>query len=334
MTKPPSVNNTIEISHRTIIFAVSLLIGLWFLNEIRGIILQLFVALIITTALNPLVDKLNKIHLPRTLGILIVYALIILVISLAFASIIPPLADQTASLARGFPSILSDLGITALAGRSIVDQISALGSIPGNIVKVSLSIINNVFAVITVIVISFYMLLYRNHLDDYLHTMFGKVNEGEAKLFIDALEVRLGGWVRGQLILMSIIGILCYIGLTLLGIPYALPLAILAGILEIVPTIGPIISAIPALAVGLSISPITGLAIVALYFLIQTAENHLLVPKIMERSVGINPLIIIVLLAIGLKLGGIMGAFLSVPVFLAIQVVSLQFLAKRNKTSA
>jgi predicted PurR-regulated permease PerM len=121
-----------------------------------------------------------------------------------------------------------------------------------------------------------------------------------------------------------------YFGLRILGIEFALPLALLAGVLEIIPNIGPILSSIPAIVAGLAFSPLMGLAVAALYFLIQQLENTLIVPKVMEKTAGVNPLVTILSLAIGFKLGGIVGAILAVPVVLLIQVVSSEVFASKR----
>ena len=135
------------------------------------------------------------------------------------------------------------------------------------------------------------------------------------------IEQRLGSWVQGQLFLMLIIGVVSYIGLLLLKIDFALPLAILAGLLEIVPTIGPIISAIPAVIIGLSMTPVTALLVALLFFLIHQSENTLVVPFVMKKSVGLPPLLTIIALMIGGKLAGIAGVVLAVPVVLIIQEI-------------
>jgi len=135
------------------------------------------------------------------------------------------------------------------------------------------------------------------------------------------LEHHLGGWIRAQLILMSLIGVLVYLGLTILGIEFALPLAILAGLLEIIPNFGPTMAAVPAILMGFAISPLTGIAVGALYFLIQQLENSLIVPQVMKRTVGFNPVVTIIALMIGFKLGGAFGAVLAIPFGLMIKAI-------------
>jgi predicted PurR-regulated permease PerM len=135
--------------------------------------------------------------------------------------------------------------------------------------------------------------------------------------------------VRGELTLVLVIGLLSFVGLTLLGIPYALPLAVIAGVMEIVPVVGPIIAAVPAIAAALLISPVFALATAALYFVIQQLENHLIVPTVMNRAVGLNPLMTIIALMIGGRLLGIGGAILAVPIVVVLKIIITDILENR-----
>jgi predicted PurR-regulated permease PerM len=197
--------------------------------------------------------------------------------------------------------------------------------IPGRVVGVSVSIVSNFVAVLTVLTFAFYLLMARDKLDDQLAFFFGKTRSQEIGEIIDELEVKLGGWARGQLLLMFTVGFFNYVGLTILGIPYALPLGIFAGIMEAVPYIGPILGAVPGVVIGFGISPIMGIGTAALAFLIQQVENYVLVPKIMEKSVGVAPIVTLVALAIGFRVAGIPGILISVPV-----VITLQVFGKRH----
>lgn len=324
---------TIELSHRTVIFTVLFLGLVWFLVQIAPIIVGLFIAILLMAALNPSVEKLVHARVPRPLAILIVYLLLIAVVVLGLVWIIPPFVDQTTKLVNRLPFLVEQLGgwfeSLGLAGvdKSLLEsQISQIGTIPINLVRFTISLLSNVIAVFSVLIITFYLLVERRNLDKYLIVLFGDGGEKKTKIFVDQLETRLGGWVRGELILMFIIGLLTYTGLRLLGIPFALPLAIIAGILEIVPNIGPVISAIPAVIVALTLSPVMALATAALYFLIQQLENSIVVPKVMQKAAGVNPLITILSLAIGFHLAGPLGAILAVPVVIVIHVLATEFL--------
>lgn len=312
----------IEISHRTIIFTVFFLIFLWLLYQIRQILIALFISVILMAALNPAVDRLARFRVPRFLAILLIYISIVGIFILSIAGVVPPLVDQTSTLISRLPEYTQSLGLSIIDQKIITEQISQLGSIPANIVKLSVSIFSNLFTALVILVITFYLLTERRNLNKYLTILFGGDGEKKAEKFINEMEKKLGGWVRAELILMIIVGFLSYIGLRLLGIEFALPLAILAGVLEIIPNIGPVVSAIPAFFAGFIISPLTGLAVAALYFLIQQLENTFIVPKVMEKEVGVNPIVTILALTIGFKLAGVMGAVLAIPVVLLIRIVA------------
>jgi predicted PurR-regulated permease PerM len=320
----------IEISHRTVVFTALFLILLWFLFFIKDIIFTLFVSLLLMTILNPFVKRLTKWHFPRALSIFLVYLLIVGVVSLAVAVIAPPLVEQTTNFVSNVPVFLKNPNVGRFINNQTFEQFfTQLGSVPGQVLKVGVSVFSDIVAVISVLILTFYMLLYRDRLDDQIGIFFG--DEGKTKVgrVLDNVEKSLGGWARGQFILMVVVGLLIYIGLTILGIPYALPLAVLAAILEIVPTIGPIVATIPAIIIGLTISPVVGLAVAALAFLINQAENYVLVPKIMEKSVGVNPIVTLTSLAIGFKLLGVVGAIISVPVVLTLQIIVKEYLQNK-----
>jgi predicted PurR-regulated permease PerM len=284
------------------------------------------------TVLNPLVTKLSKLRVPRSISVLVVYILVLGFFAAILAEVIPPLIEQSTSFANNLPDYISDVGISALVSDQLTRQLlSQIGSLPNQVVKLSFSIFSNVLSVVSVLIFAFYLLLIREKLNDQLGLFFGEDKVKSITRVFDQLETRLGGWARGELILMFLIGIFSYVGLILLGIPYALPLAILAGLLEIVPYFGPIISAIPPIIIGLSISPLTALATVALAILIHQSENYLLVPKIMEKSVGVSPIIVLLALAIGFRLIGIVGALISVPVVITIQILAKEYLPSLKK---
>lgn len=319
---------TIEISHKTIIFVLLVLGGVWMFIQISPIVVTLFIALLLTTALNPLVDKLTQFKLPRGIAILVIYIALIALLSAGLTSIVAPLVDETTKFVNRLPDLfdqlggwLESVGIQGVSGNLVANQVSQLGQIPGNIVKFVIFLFSNLIGVVTLLVLTFYMLLERKNLNRYLLVLFGGDGEAQAKTFVDKLEASLGGWVRGELILMLIIGTITYIGLKLLDIPYALPLAIIAGVLEILPNIGPIVSAIPAILVALTVSPVMALGVTALYFVIQQLENSLIAPKVMQKAAGVNPLVTIISLAIGFQIAGAVGAILAVPVVIVLKVL-------------
>jgi predicted PurR-regulated permease PerM len=298
--------------------------ALWVVFQIKDILLMLFVSVILMSALNPAIDRLEKLRVPRSLAIFVVYILLLSFIGLIVAVVIPPLVQQTRDLAVRLPQAIFQIEVLNNNQRVIADHfVGRLGTLPENIIRISVGLFGNLITILTTLVITFYLLLERKHLDKYLSSLIGRATPVKMTKTINEIERRLGGWVRGELILMLVIGVMTYGGLLVLGIESALPLAIIAGVLEIIPNIGPTISAIPAILIALTIHPLTALATLALYFLVQLLENNFLVPKIMQRAVGVNPLVSILGLMVGLRLAGPAGAILAIPLIIVIQTIGL-----------
>lgn len=273
--------------------------------------------------------RLSKWHIPRGISVILCYLLLIGIFVGMFSLIIPALVEQTTSFINALPKYLSDLRIApSLESEIATNLASSLGNLPSGIFQITFSIFSNIVSVITVFAFAFYMLLARGKLEDQLGIFFGEERKKKLGRIINTLEVRMGGWARAELFLMFVIGLGTFLGLTLIKIPYALPLAIFAGLLEIVPFLGPIISAIPSVIIGLGISPLTALAVVALVFLLHQLEGNILVPKIMEKSAGVSPIVTLVALAVGARLAGLVGMIISVPVVITLQVLSKEYFIK------
>ena len=204
--------------------------------------------------------------------------------------------------------------------------LSRVGELPQNLLKLIVGLFGNFLNVLTVLVMSFYILLERNKLDKYISVFSNEPSRSKSLAVAREVENGLGSWVRGELVLMFVVGLLTYIGLIFLGLDIALPLAILAGFLEIVPNVGPVISSIPSVLVALTIHPLTAAATVSWYFLVQFLENNLLVPKIMQKAVGVHPLVSLLGLMIGFRLGGPVGAILALPLIITLRIVVRQYL--------
>lgn len=323
------MTNRIEISHRTIIFTVLFLLGLWLLARIKDILFLLFIAFIIMSALRPLVDWLEKYKIPRVISILLIYALAFVFFGIAFAGVIPSLIFQTTRLITELPIFLTKVAPSlGLDVKSLTAQIAPISE---NIVNVTLGIFSNILTTMTILILTFYFLLERKHTEKYLIDFMGEeAAQKVVRLFV-LTEQRLGAWMAGELLLMTLIGVFSYIGLTILHVDFALPLSIIAGLLEAIPMIGPIVSAVPAILVALATSPVLALSVTALYIIIQQIENNFIVPFVMKKSVGISPVLTILALLIGGRLGGIEGAILAIPGVLVLEVIVGEFLFKTSK---
>ncbi len=318
----------IEISIRTILFTVALLAGIWLLLQIKDILFLVFIAFLLMTAIYPLVVWLEKFKIPRAISTVLIYVVVFGGLGVMIGSAVPALVAQSTTLAATLPATAARvLPYWNIDFQTISGQIAPLSA---NVLSVTFSIFSNIFTTFTVLILTFYFVVERREAEDTLTGFLGESAARRVAAVLQLIERRLGAWVRGEILLMTCIGVLTYTGLLLLHVEFALPLAIIAALLELVPMIGPIISAIPAVLVGLSVSPVMALSVVALYIVIQQIENNIFVPMVMKHSVGISPLITILALLIGGRLGGIGGALLAVPTVLVLQVVLTSLLAAKN----
>lgn len=314
----PSMPRKIDISHKTVIFTVVFLLSLWILYLIRDLLIILFVGLILMSALTPMINLFTKYKLPKVLSIALSYIIIIGILAGVLASILPPLIEQSGKLIITLPRLSAQFFNLTNFDRSVFQ--SELSNLSKNIFSLTINLFDHFVTIIFLLVLTFYLLLERDNLESRVASLFIGREERVRRLIVHIQE-KLGAWLRGQLLLSIIIGILSYIGLTILNIPYALPLALISGIMEVVPVIGPIIAALPAMLVALTISPLLSLGVAAMFFVIQQTENHLIVPQVMRRVVGLNPLVVILAIAVGSRLLGIAGALLAVPIAVVLQII-------------
>lgn len=320
----------IDISHRTIIFIAILVLSLWIIYLIRDLLVILFVAIILMSALSPLVNFFVKLKLPKSLSIALTYIIIIGFLVVSVTAILQPLVEESTRLIVTLPEVVGSLFNIANIDKSLLQ--SELTAFSKNVFSILSNTANLLLAIIFLLVLTFYLLMERENLEARFASLF-RDKEGRVKEKLKAIEEKLGAWLRGQLFLSVVIGLLSYIGLFLLNIPYALPLALIAGVLEVIPVIGPIISAIPAIFIAVTISPILALGVAAMFFIIQQLENHLIVPQVMKKAVGLNPLVVILAIAVGSKLLGFAGALLAVPLAVVLQIVATEII-KGRKISA
>ncbi|KKR49893.1 hypothetical protein A3A55_04165 [Candidatus Roizmanbacteria bacterium RIFCSPLOWO2_01_FULL_40_14] len=309
----------VEISYKTILFTIGVLLLLWLVVQIREIVFLVSLSVIAASGLRAPVDALESFKMPRIVAILIVYSALIAFVFFTVAGIAPILGRETERLVLVLGNVIENISpYIDISPTRLTDQLTSLS---GNIVKATFGIVSSLVNVFTFFALTFYMLLERRHLRIFLRNLLGEEYKERIVQVLLKIEDRLGAWTRGQISLMILIGLLTYTGLVLLRIDFALPLAILAGFLEIVPMVGPIISAIPAIIVASLISPWLAAAVALLYFIVQQIENHLAVPLVMKRAVGVPPMVSIISILIGARLAGFIGAILAVPFFVCLQVL-------------
>lgn len=318
-----SNHTTVNLSSLTIIKVVLVLLLLWFLYVIKDIVLVLLISIIISSALDPVADYLHKRRIPRGLSVLVVYLLMLGMVALVVALLVPPITqefrrigqenviDRLDSKVGNFRDSLQQLGIGNTVEKNLRDL---AGSFTGTLFQTTKGVVTGFVSVITILVISFYLTAEENGLKNFIKFLTPYRHQAYAMNLTNKIQKKMGHWVLGQGILSIAIFGLTYVGLLILKVDYALVLAIIAGLLEIVPYIGPFIAVIPAVFFAFLQNPPLAIAVLILYLVVQQLENHIIVPIVMSKSVGLNPVVVILGVLIGGTLAGVVGALIAIPV--------------------
>jgi predicted PurR-regulated permease PerM len=309
----------------------------WTLYLVRDALLIVYISAIIAIGLSPLVNAAEqraarwRYKPPRWAAILGIYCCILGILVGVGLLIIPPLVQQARGLWTALPMLMAR-GQEWLVARGVLEP----GSSPTDVIRQSpvgggdavstvlaavWGFIGGIFGAVTILILSFYVLADSRQMMRAFVRMFPRAERSRVDDACIRVTTKVSAWLGGQLLLAGVISITAAIGLWLLGVPYFYVLALIAGIGEMIPVVGPLLSAIPAVAVALSSSPKLALFVAVFFFFQQQFENHVLVPRIMSRQVGVSPVIVIVSLLVGGSLLGIVGAILAVPTAAVLQVL-------------
>ena len=319
----------IEISAKTILFTIAVLLFAQLVWIAKELIFSFLIAIIIMSALNPLVTFLEKRKIPRSLSAFVVFAAFIAGIGYLFTWIFPPLIEESGQMLRHLPSYIDNLNKTFNLDLKPNAFLGVLPNLTSNTFTFAQAFFSNVIFVISTIFFSFYFLVEQNVIRRFFLRFFEKRKALEVAEIVEKAEKRMRAWFWGQLVLMLVIGTATYIGLNIIGVRYALPLAILAGLLEVAPVLGPILSAVPAFIVGFSGSSFLGLAVIALYFIIQQFENQIVVPFVMKKAVGMTPIVTLSALIVGGKIAGFVGILLAIPTTIFLETILVEIAKNR-----
>lgn len=317
----------IEISTSTILRTIIIVGALVFLYVIRDVLVILFLALIIVSAINPIVTWLQKKKLPRIFGVLFVYIIGLLILSTIVYIVVPPLAQEVRDLSKNLPDSFSlDYYETQYDFGSDYPEIAEniklfLGNISqrleffsSSLMGAAINLFGGIISMILILVISFYLSVQEEGIKNFFRSLIPIDHQPYVFHLWSRTEFKMGRWLQGQFLLGLLVGLLTFTGLSILGVEYALVLAIIAGLFELIPYVGPVLAAVPAVIFGGGQSLTLGLWVIFLYIFIQQLENHVLVPKVMQRAVSLNPIIIIIAILTGAKLAGFVGILIAVPV--------------------
>lgn len=342
----PPQKQQFSVSFSTVVRVVLVLAGFWFLFLVKEILALLFLAIIVASAVDPWVNFFEKYYVPRLGGVFIVYAFIIGALVLVFYSIIPPIIDQIRQFAVVVPDYYevtakqifqTTRGISPDYAKQAHDFLLNIGeqikSFTSDVAQVISTLFGGVISFGILVMISFYLAAQRKGVENFLRLVTPQAEEEYVLDLWRRVEIKLSRWFQGQVLLAFVVGTTVFVGLWFIGVPYALLLGVIAGIFEIVPIVGPLFSAILGIGLAVLISPFLAFLTLIFYAVIQQVENHILVPLLMKRVTGLNPVVVIVALLIGAKLGGILGMLISVPLATVAGELIEDFAKKKSTTT-
>ncbi len=341
-----SSNNLINISFATFIRAAIICVvifGFWIL---RDVIIVVLLSIVIASAIEPAARWFEKNKIPRVFGVIAVYFMVFLILFFVFYFIIPPLLGDLFDFINSLPQfiektfslespIFSFFPSLPVALKDVVRSLAlnfqqSIPKITEGIISATSSIFDGVSSLILVIVISFYLAVQERGIENFLRIITPIKEEEYIINLWKRSQQKIGRWFQGQLLSGALIGIFVFLGLTILGVKYALLLAIIAAIFELIPVFGPVLAAIPAIAIAYLQGPILGFSTFGLFVIVQQFENHLIHPLVVRKIIGVPPILVIIALVVGGKLAGIYGIILSVPLA-AVLIEFLNDLAERKR---
>ncbi len=328
---------TIHISAGTIWKGILIFVLAWAAFFLRDLILILLTSVVIASAIEPAARWFIHYRVPRIPSVILVYLAVITVIAGVFYLLIPSLLSEMANLPNIISARISDISAmvpassdTSLASGSeqgivgnlsdiipisdVLKNLNTLIGVPAGAFHALSVVFGGVFQMLLIIVISFYLSVQERGIEDFLRIVTPARQEDYIIDLWYRSQKKIGKWMQGQLMLGVLVGVLVYLGLTVLGVKYALSLALLSVLAEIIPIFGPIIAAVPAVILGFLESVPLGLMVLGLYIIIQQFENHLIYPLVVRKVIGVPPLIVIISLIIGGQMAGFLGILLAVPI--------------------
>lgn len=324
-------------------------VALWSLYLARHVLLLLYVSALFAMGVSPLVRLIERQKLlrvgargmPRALAVLLIYGTVLLSLTIVGLTIMPPLVRQARELWNRLPEMfdaaqrwLVGLGVlaTPLTLRDVFQHAPATGTtdaVSGLVGAVS-GFVGGVVGLVSILILTFYLLLESDQILAAFVRLFPEPSRARAAEVGRHAAAKVSAWLGGQLLLAAIIGTTAATGLGLMGVPYISVLALMAAVGELIPVIGPVLAALPAIAVALTVSVKLAVGVAVFFFVQQQFENYVLVPKIMQRQVGVSAVTVIIALLVGSSLLGIAGAILAVPTAAILQVV-VQEITRRGE---
>ncbi|EKE00265.1 MAG: protein of unknown function UPF0118 [uncultured bacterium] len=330
------MDKNVIISVKTILITFLFAIGAYVIYKLSNVFAILFVALLLVLALEPLVlwfkkQTVFKHQINRGFAVIATYLIFISAVALIFTVGLPPAITQIQSLLTSLNTVIAELKLPVEEQINLTTIIPQFSSISKGVVGIVSSGFSTVTTIFSLFMISLYMSLDWENLKRRFIAFFPNKDKLEILRIIQDVEANVGNWVKGQMILMAVIGSLSFVGMAVLGIKYAVALGLLAGLLEAVPILGPVLTAVVAAAVAFMDAPIKAVAVIILFIIIQQLENNLLVPKIMQKVSGFSPLAILIALLVGSTFFGVVGTIVAIPTLMIAVIVIKNVLRAGSK---
>jgi predicted PurR-regulated permease PerM len=331
-----------------ILFTVAALsVLLYLLVQIRSTLLLLGIAIFLAVALGPAVDFFSRGKVPRAAAILLVYVLILAVFAGVMALIVPPVINGATDLSRDIPSYIDDLrnndtirefdnkyDITSKLQEEAQKLPNRLGDAAGALQSVAAGVFNAAFQVLTILTMTFFLLLDGKRIANFVITRFGRHREERVRGIAERIYKSTSGYVAGALTITSINGILTFTVLSILGVPFAVPLAVLMSFFGLIPLVGATIGGVIILIVTLFTDFPSATIIYGIFLIFyQQLENNVLQPFIFKRTVNVPPLAVIVAILAGSSILGVVGALVAIPIAAALQIVIKEYYSGQTLTS-
>lgn len=324
---------------------------MWAAFLVRDVLLLLYISGLLAIGFSPIVRLIERQKVlpigsrrfPRWLAILVLYLAVLGVFGLVIALVAPPLADQAQQLWAAKDEMFEKAQQFLISKGWLREHLTfsqAVARAPGvggsevigrTLFSAIVGVVGGIFGLLTILILTFYLLVEAGSLRSFMLQLFPYRRRARVDAATRDITTKVSAWLGGQLLLGAIIGTTSAIGLWMLGIPFFYVLALISGIGELIPIVGPVLSAIPAVAVAASVSLKKVLLVVIFFVVQQQVENHVLVPKVMSRQVGVSAVTVITALLIGGKLLGIPGAILAVPTAAILQVLFSEWMNTKEE---
>ena len=315
---------------KTIITILVTIFLVGILYQIRDILILFLIVVALVVTFSPIIRSWEK-YIPRPLAIFLLYLLLALSVTLVGVLVLPVFFTQLRDFLFHLYETANYYGINSgdiynqlrnLQGTQNFGQLLGQfrGSL-GTLYSTTMGFVGGLIALFTVLVTTFYLLLEEKNLQQSITSLIPVNQHKRASNIFDKISDKMGRYLRGQVLLMLIVGVVIGVAMKILGVPYAMLLGIWAGSMELLPYVGPIVGALPGVLLAFTLGPTYGIIALIIYFLVQQLENQFLVPKIMGHALGLSPVVIIFSLLIGGKLLGFVGLLIAVPITAALGVL-------------